>query len=130
MRTKIALGMLTIYLVWGSTYLAIRFGIETIPPFLLASCRFFTAGTILFLLRWHAGDPLPSKRQWLSAAGIELLMLLCGNGLITWSELRIDSGIAALLGGTVPIWMVLIDTAFLKKNKPNQQKMLGLIVGF
>jgi len=122
--------MLAIYFIWGSTYIAIRFGIQTIPPFLLAGIRFLTAGTLLFVWRMIAGDRKPSRNQWLSAAKIGILMLVFGNGLVTWSELHIDSGITALLGGTVPIWMVICDWLFSSRRKPHRLEAVGLIIGF
>ena len=122
--------MLAIYLIWGSTYLAIRFAVDTIPPFLMAGTRFLIPGLLLVIWRRAAGDPAPTRRQWLSTAFIGLLLLLGGNGLVSWAEQRIDSGIAALLVGTVPIWMVLTDTLFSSKQRPRLMAIIGLLTGF
>ena len=109
MRTKVWLALFALYVVWGSTYLAIRFAVETIPPFMTAGLRFLISGLILLIWRRTAGDALPTRSQWKSAAIIGTLLLLGGNGLLSFSEQRIASGIAALIVGTVPLWMVLIE---------------------
>lgn len=130
MKLRIAIALLAVYIIWGSTYLAIRFAVETIPPFLMAGTRFLIPGLILVFWRRFAGDPAPTRRQWVSAAVIGLLLLLGGNGLVSWAEQRVDSGIAALLVGTVPIWLVLIDTLFVTRRRPRWQAILGLLTGF
>jgi drug/metabolite transporter (DMT)-like permease len=80
--------------------------------------------------RWLAGDPAPTRNQWISAGIIGLFLLLGGNGLVSWAEKRIDSGIAALLVGTAPIWMVIIDALFSSRSKPRWQAIVGLLTGF
>lgn len=129
MKLRIAIAMLAIYLIWGSTYLAIRFAVETIPPFLMAGTRFLFPGLLLVIWRRMAGDPPPTRRQWLSTGLIGLMLLLGGNGLVSWAEQRIDSGIAALLVGTAPIWMVLADSV-LSRRVPRWQAIIGLLTGF
>ena len=108
-RMAIWAAMGAIYIVWGSTYLAIRFAVATIPPFYMASARFLMAGSILFLFRRLAGDPLPTWKEWRSAGIIGLFLLLGGNGGVVWAEQRVPSSLAALMVGTVPLWMVLVD---------------------
>ncbi len=130
MKLRIAIAMLAIYLIWGSTYLAIRFAVETIPPFLMAGTRFLFPGLLLIIWRRLAGDPAPTRRQWLSTAVIGLLLLLGGNGLVSWAEQRVDSGIAALLVGTAPIWLVLMDALFSSKRRPRWTAAVGLLTGF
>ncbi|MEZ0395679.1 MAG: EamA family transporter [Anaerolineales bacterium] len=130
MKLRIAIALLAVYTIWGSTYLAIRFAVETIPPFLMAGTRFLAAGLTLVLWRRLAGDPAPTRRQWLSAAVIGLLLLLGGNGLVSWAEQRVDSGIAALLVGTVPLWMVLIEALTVTRRRPTWQAIVGLLTGF
>ena len=122
--------MLAIYIIWGSTYLAIRFAVETIPPFLMAATRFLIPGLILVIWRRLASDPAPTRPQWLSAGFIGILLLVGGNGLLSWAEKRIDSGIAAILIGTVPIWMVIIDAIFISKKIPRLKAIVGLLTGF
>ena len=129
MKFRIAVAMLAIYLVWGSTYLAIRFAVETIPPFIMAGTRYLLPGLLLIVWRRLAGDPAPTRRQWLSGAIVGLFLLLGGNGLVSWAEQRVESGIAALIIGTVPIWMVIFD-AVLTRIRPRWQVIVGLLTGF
>jgi len=130
MKTKIWLALLALYVVWGSTYLAIRFAVETIPPFLSAGLRFLIAGTILFVWRRAAGDAIPTPRQWRSAAIVGILLLLGGNGILSFAEQRIASGIAALIVGTAPLWLVLLEAIRPGGQKPNLLAILGLFIGF
>ncbi len=129
-RTRIALAFAAVYLVWGSTYLAILYAIETIPPFLMAGTRFLVAGAILYLWARLTGGTRPSKAQWVATAITGILMLAVGNGAVTWSEQRIPSGLAALFVATVALWMVLLE--FLRKNgtRPTRLSILGLMLGF
>ena len=130
MKTKIWLALLSLYIVWGSTYLAIRFTVETIPPFLSAGLRFLVSGVILLVWRYAAGDAMPTKRQWLSTTIIGVLLLLGGNGLVSFAEQQVPSGIAALIIGSVPMWLVLIEALRPGGVKPNWQAILGLLIGF
>lgn len=130
MKTKIWVALIALYIVWGSTYLAIRFAVETIPPFLHSGLRFLISGLILVLWRRAAGDKMPTRIQWRSLAIIGTLLLLGGNGLVGFAEQRIASGIAALIVGTVPLWLVLIEALRPGGGKPTWQALLGLIVGF
>jgi drug/metabolite transporter (DMT)-like permease len=130
LKTKIWIALLAVYTVWGSTYLAIRFTVETIPPFLSAGIRFLVAGTILMVWRRTLGDTMPTKRQWRSAAIVGILLLLGGNGLVSFAELRIASGIAALIVGTVPLWLVLIEAIRPGGVRPTPLAILGLLIGF
>jgi drug/metabolite transporter (DMT)-like permease len=126
---EIWVGLITVYIVWGSTYLAIRFAIETIPPFLMASARFTIAGFILYIWRRLAGDPKPSCREWVSAAIVGLLLLMVGNGGVTWAEQTVNSGIVALLIGTVPLWVVLVDALRPGGRWPGWQGLFGVLLG-
>lgn len=130
MRLRIWIALLAIYLIWGSTYLAIRYAVESIPPFLMAGTRFLTAGIVLYTWRRLAGDPAPTARQWRSTAIIGLLLLLGGNGLVSWAEQTVPSGIAALLIGSIPLWMVLTESIRRGGVKPGLSAVLGLITGF
>ncbi|MGA2503347.1 MAG: EamA family transporter [Anaerolineales bacterium] len=129
MKIRIAVAMLAIYLVWGSTYLAIRFAVETIPPFIMAGTRYLIPGLLLVVWRRLAGDPAPTRRQWIAGIIVGLFLLLGGNGLVSWAEQRVDSGVAALIIGTSPIWMVVFD-AVLSRIKPRWQVIVGLVTGF
>src|SRR6476660_6420780 len=129
MKTKIWIALLALYIVWGSTYLAIRFSVETIPPFLHAALRFLISGAILFAWRRMAGDPAPTLSNWKSAAIVGAALLLGGNGFVAWAEQTVPSGIAALMISTSPFWLVLFES-FRTRSKPNWLTVLGLVVGF
>jgi drug/metabolite transporter (DMT)-like permease len=121
-----------VYVVWGSTYLAIRFTIETLPPMLSASFRFLVAGGLLYAFAIRRGDrdaDRPGLPQWRSAAIVGGLLFLGGNGGVVWAEQRIPSGVAALLVATVPLWMALIGFAALRERLP-RIAVAGLVVGF
>jgi drug/metabolite transporter (DMT)-like permease len=123
-RARILLAFAAVYIIWGSTYLAIRYAIETIPPFFMAGCRFVIAGAILYVWTRARGAPPPSRRNWAAAATVGALLLLGGNGGLCWSEQRVPSGLASLLVATIPIWMVLLDS--LRKGGT---KLEGRVVG-
>jgi drug/metabolite transporter (DMT)-like permease len=119
-----------VYLVWGSTYLAILFAIDTLPPFLMASGRFAIAGAILYVWsRTLGGARAPERAQWRATAIVGVLLLLGGNGLVVWSEQRIPSGMAALLVGTVPCFMVLLDWLRAGGHRPTGRVIAGLVLG-
>ena len=130
MKTKLWAALLALYIVWGSTYLAIRFAVETMPPFMHASLRFLISGVILFIWRRAAGDPMPTKSNWKSTAIVGTLLLLGGNGLVALAEKTVPSGIAALMISTSPFWLVLFESFRAGGTKPNWQSILGLIIGF
>lgn len=122
--------MIAVYIVWGSTYLAIRFAVETMPPFLMAGVRFLIAGGVLYGLRRLRGDPAPTGREWRSAAIIGLFLLIGGNGSVVWAEQRVPSGIAALLVGSAPLWMVLLDALRRGGRLPTRWALVGVALGF
>ena len=125
----VLLAFATIYFVWGSTYLGIRWAIETIPPFSMAAVRFLSAGALMFAWASWRGKPWPALVHWRSAFIIGGLMLFVGNGLLTWAEQFVPSGIAALIVATVPLWMVGME-AFTKEGKrPGPSIIVGLILG-
>src|SRR5512139_3993941 len=109
LRWRVAAAFAAIYLIWGSTYLAIRFAIETIPPYLMGGMRFLIAGSILYgVLRWR-GVRSPSRRQWRAALIVGGLLLFGGNGGVMVAEQFVPSSLAALIIATVPLWMVLLN---------------------
>ena len=130
MKTKLWAALIALYIVWGSTYLAIRFAVETIPPFMHASLRFLISGAILFIWRQAAGDEMPTKGNWKSTAIVGTLLLLGGNGLVALAEKTVPSGIAALMISTSPFWLVLFESFRTGGTRPNWQSILGLIIGF
>jgi drug/metabolite transporter (DMT)-like permease len=126
----LALGI--IYLVWGSTYLAIRVAVETIPPFLMSAVRFLVAGALLFAFAVRRGsssaDPI-GPRQWGAATLIGGMLLLWGNGGVVWAEQHVQSSVAALIIAGVPLWMALIATA-IGEERLRSRSVAGLLVGF
>ena len=119
-----------VYLIWGSTYLAIRFTVETVPPFISAAARFVISGAILYGWRRLAGDPAPSNLEWRNASVIGILLLVGGNGGVVWASQFIESSLAALLVATVPLWMVLFDAVRRDGGWPNVKSALGILTGF
>lgn len=124
-----ALGFGVVYLVWGSTYLAIRIGVESIPPFLLAGARSLTAGLILLAWARLHGAARASARDWGRASVAGVLMLAGGNGLVTWAETRISSSLAALLIALVPSYVTLIDWARPGGTRPTRAASIGVGIG-
>ena len=122
--------LIVVYLIWGSTYLAIRYAVETTPPFLMAAVRFIISGGFLYALRRFKGDPRPEAVEWRSAAIIGIFLLVGGNGGVAWAEQFVTSSLAALLVATVPLWMVLIDTFRPAGKRPGLMAIGGIMIGF
>ncbi|HEX7976298.1 MAG TPA: EamA family transporter [Anaerolineales bacterium] len=122
--------MISVYIVWGSTYLAIRYAVATMPPFLMAGVRFLVAGLFLYGFRRLRGDSASTRFEWRSAAIVGLFLLMGGNGGVVWAEQRVVSGVAALLVGSSPLWMVLIDALRPGGKRPGWQTVAGVLVGF
>lgn len=126
---SIVLAFLVVYVIWGSTYLAIKIAIESFPPYLMGGVRFMLAGGAMYAwLRWR-GSPKPTLTQWRSAAIVGGFMLLIANGMICWAELHIASGLAALLVATVPIWMALLDWLIFRGPRPGALDATALALG-
>jgi drug/metabolite transporter (DMT)-like permease len=130
MRLKIWLAMLAVYIFWGSTYLAIRYAVGSMPPFLMAASRHCIAGLILFTWMRIKGAPLPKLSQWRVTVVMGLFLLLGGNGLLVWAEQRVISSVAALMIGSVPLWIVLVDSLRPGGSRPGWQVVTGVMVGF
>jgi drug/metabolite transporter (DMT)-like permease len=127
---RVALALAAVYVIWGSTYLAIAIAIETLPPFWMAGARFVIAGGLLYGWSLWRGAPHPTPVQWRSAALIGGLLLLGGNGGVVWAEQRVSSGIAALLVSMVPLWMVLFRWLQPGGERPNGRVWAGVALGF
>lgn len=119
-----------VYVIWGSTYLAIRFTVETTPPFLSAAARFIVSGAFLYFWRRAAGDPAPTAIERRNAVIIGIFLLVGGNGGVVWAAQHIPSSLAALLVATVPLWMILIDALRPGGDKPKVLAMSGILIGF
>jgi drug/metabolite transporter (DMT)-like permease len=119
-----------VYLVWGSTYLAIRFALETLPPFSMAAARFLVAGGAMYVFaRVVGGAAAPTRAQWKTTAIVGVLLLVFGNGLVVWAELRVPSGMAALIVGVVPCCTVLVDWLRPNGTRPGGRVVMGLVLG-
>lgn len=127
---RFLLAFAAVYIIWGSTYLAIRFAIESIPPLLMAGVRFLVAGGILYAWVRARGFPRPTRRQWRDAAVVAALMLVGGNGAVVIAEQWVPSGLAALLVAAVPLWLVLLDWRWGSRVRPTGRVGVGLLVGF
>lgn len=120
-----------VYIFWGSTYLAIKYAIETLPPFLMAGSRFVIAGVILMVWARFAKDyEKPKAAHWKTSFIVGTLLLLGGNGGVVFAEYYISSSLAALLVATEPFWIVLLSWLWLKGTRPNLKTILGIGVGF
>jgi drug/metabolite transporter (DMT)-like permease len=129
-KARIWPALLAIYIVWGSTYLAIRYVVEEMPPFLSAGTRFLVSGAILVLWQRLRGSPAPTRREWGAATIIGLFLLLGGNGGLAWAEQIIPSGIASLFIGATPLWMALLDTLRPGGTRLSWLTWAGVLAGF
>ncbi|MGD8781162.1 MAG: EamA family transporter [Ignavibacteria bacterium] len=126
---KVALAFSAIYLVWGSTYLAIRYAVETIPPFAMGGVRFLVAGLILIAVNYFKGAKGPTKKDWKIATITGGLMFGGGNGAVIWVSQFMPSSLTAIVIATIPIWIILIHWMQSKDNKPDNLTIIGVIVG-
>ena len=136
-RTALVIGFATIYLVWGSTYLGIRIAVETLPPFLMAGVRFLVAGALMAGFIGFTRGFKAKRHQWRDNAIIGAFLLLGGNGLVSWSEQKVPSGIATLMVSIGPLFIVLLDWLVLTVSKDGQRgtkptllTFVGLALGF
>src|ERR1043165_2661950 len=128
-RLLVVLCFAAVYILWGSTYLGIRLAIETLPPFLMAGTRFTLAGVILLTWSRLKGERfLSALSQWQKALIVGGLLLLCGNGGVTWAERYIATSLAALLVSTEPLWVVILNW-ILTRRRPNSKVLLGVLIG-
>ena len=119
----------SLWLIWGSTYLAILWAIRTLPPFLMAGARFVVAGLVFFAWAKIRGAEWPRAIEWRSAAIVGALLVLVGNGAIVWAEMRLPTGLAALLVATVPLWMVVLDSLRPGGTRPSGRVLVGVATG-
>lgn len=124
----VVLALFCTYFIWGSTYLAIRFGIESFPPFLMAGMRFTIAGFILYCVMRYLGAANPTKRQWLGASAVGILLPAFGNGTVCYVQQTISSSVAALSIATAPIWMAIFSSIW--GHRITHKEWLGVAIGF
>ncbi len=130
LKTKIFIAFGAIYVIWGTTYLAIRFAIETIPPFFMMGFRFLSAGTFLYSWARFRGETTPRLQQWRTAVVVGILLFLGGHGTLAWSEQVLPSGVAALIVATTPVWMILLSHVRSPMGRIGRRVILGLALGF
>ncbi len=129
MRPKVVAAFAAVYLIWGSTYLAISFVEESLPPFFMAGTRFLIAGSVLYVWTRLRGASRETKSDWGKTFVIGSLMLLGGHGAVIWAERWVPSGLTSLLVGTVPLWMAISNYLW-NRSRPNAKVAAGLALGF
>lgn len=127
---RVALAFLAVYLIWGSTYLAIRYAIETLPGLLMAGTRYLLAGAAVYAWGLRRGPERPSARAWREALLLGALFFLGGNGAVVWAETRVPSGLTSLIIATMPLWVVLLDWLRPAGSRPAGVVLVGLALGF
>jgi drug/metabolite transporter (DMT)-like permease len=129
-RTMVLIAFAAVYILWGSTYFFIRIGIETIPPFVMAGIRHIAIGLVFYPVFRHLSKEKPTPAQWRTTIITGLLLLLCGNGALSWAETRVPSGIASLLVATVSLWIVILDWLRPGGVRPSPHVLIGFVLGF
>lgn len=126
---KLVAAFAAIYFIWGSTYLFIKFALETMPPFALAATRLSVAGALLYAWSITRSDIRPTRVHWIHGAVLGFFLLTVGNGAVVWSQQRVPSGIAALVVAVVPLWVVVINWLRPGGKRPNMLTAVGVIIG-
>jgi len=129
-RAQIVAAFASIYVIWGSTYLAIRYAVETIPPFIMGGIRFLISGAMLYLWARSRGAPRPTRLHWRNAIIAGGFLLLGGNGAVVWAEQFVPSGLTALLVSILPFWLVIIEWIRPPRRRPSAAVLVGLVLGF
>jgi drug/metabolite transporter (DMT)-like permease len=125
---RLLMALLAVWIVWGSTYLAMRFAVEALPPLGMAGARFVVAGAVLFGILKMRGEPMPDARSWLVAAPVGVLLFLVGNGLVVVAEQSIPSSLAAMVCATTPLVVTGLEAA--RGNRPKAVDLAGIVLGF
>src|SRR5579859_2626646 len=126
-RALVTLALLTVYIIWGTTYLGIRYALESFPPYLLMGIRFFVAGGGLLIVLRLQGAAMPTRKQWRSAMIVGGLLLLGGMGSVAMAEETVSSGLAAMLVATAPLWTLIISMRW--GNRPGRMEWIGVAIG-
>ena len=129
-RAQILAAFASIYLIWGSTYLAIRYADQTIPPFLMGGLRFLVSGALLYVWARYRGAARPTRVHWRNAVIAGAFLLLGGNGAVVWAEQFVPSGMTALLVSILPFWLVIIEWIRPPRRRPAAAVLVGLVLGF
>ena len=128
-RWKVLLAFATIYLVWGSTFLAIRIGVKEVPPLVLAGMRFSIAGIVLYVWMRLTGTPSPRRKEWIGISVLSALIFVVDYGCVFWAEQRVTSGITAVVLATIPVFITVLDIAVLRTHRPTVRLAAALAVG-
>lgn len=129
-RAQIIAAFASIYLIWGSTYLAISYAVGTIPPFIMGGIRFVVSGAMLYLWARYRGAPRPTRLHWRNAIVAGGFLLLGGNGAVVWAEQFVPSGLTALLVSILPFWLVIIEWVRPPHRRPSGAVLIGIVLGF
>jgi drug/metabolite transporter (DMT)-like permease len=129
-RAQILAAFASIYVIWGSTYLAIRYADQTIPPFLMGGLRFLISGGLLYVWSRYRGAAKPTRTHWRNAVIAGAFLLLGGNGAVVWAEQFVPSGLTALLVSILPFWLVIIEWVRPPRETPHRAVLIGLVLGF
>lgn len=127
-RTILVLSLLALYVIWGSTYLAMRIAMETVPPMLMAGPRFLVAGSLMYAFLRMRGEPSPPRQEWIASAKVGVLLLTFGNGAVAIAEQSVSSGVAAVIVGSMPLWAAVFGR-FLGQPA-GRREWIGLALGF
>lgn len=125
---RLVASLAAVYVIWSSTYLAMRIAVHEIPPLMMASVRFFAAGTVMFVIARRRGAPWPSLRDWIRSAPIGALLCLGGNGAVAIAETSVSSGGAAVVCATMPLWVGILGR--LTGERPTAREWFSLVLGF
>lgn len=128
-RTKIFIALGIVYVVWGSTYLGVKFALHTLPPMLISCTRFLIGGSLLFAFTLLRGQGMPTLQETRNAAFIGVLLSGVGNCAVAYALMTMPSGLVALLVATLPAWMILLDFLFFSNEKPSIIGAIGLVLG-
>ena len=128
-RWKTLIAFAIIYLVWGSTFYAIRVGVHEVPPLLLAAARFTVAGSALFIWALAQGERLPNRREWAAITVVAVLIFVVDYGILFWAEQRVPSGTAAVILATIPAFMALAEISLLRTERLTPRLGSALLVG-
>ena len=128
-RLALVSAFAAVYVIWGSTYFAIMVAIETMPPFLMAGVRWILAGALLYAWRRARGDAAPTWRNWAAAGVVGLLLIVGGNGTVSWAQQFVPSGLTALLIAVVPVWIALLEWARPGGARPTPRVWAGILLG-
>jgi drug/metabolite transporter (DMT)-like permease len=128
-KGKLIAAFAAIYIIWGSTYLAIKIAIETLPPFMVGASRFLVAGTLLYIWARLRSGIKPEPKHWLHSVWLGIFLLAAGNGCVVWAQQRIASGLTALIVAIVPLLVVVIEAVRPGGRRPSGLAIVGVLIG-